>query len=51
MTFSIQTLSVIIGCAAGILTGISLRNPFVSIFVAIFVTIITETVLRIQSKD
>ncbi len=48
MSFSINTLSVILGCAAGIIAFLSIRNPMASLMVGLAAFAITETVTRLQ---
>jgi len=51
MNFSVKSLSIVIGCIAGILSIFTIRVPVVCILIAIGAIFVTEGVLRLQDKS
>lgn len=51
MNISLMPLSLFVGAVCGGLSMLTLRNPVISIVVAVGVTLLTEGLLRAQNKS
>ncbi len=51
MSIHFQTLSIIIGSIVGVLAFFTMRNPIVSLIMAVIAGVLTEGILRLQNKQ